>query len=127
MTRRNISSGSPYEPIIGFSRAVHVGDRVVVSGTGPIEADGSLAPDAGGQARRSLAIIEAALAEAGASLGDVVRTRVYLTDVADAEAVFAAHGALFGEIRPACTFVVVAALLNPAWKVEIEAEAILGD
>lgn len=125
MTRRNISSGSPYEPIIGFSRAVVVGDRVMVSGTGPIEADGSLAPDAGGQARRSLAIIEAALAEAGASLGDIVRTRVYLTDVADADAVFEAHGSLFGEIRPACTFVVVAALLNSAWKVEIEAEAIL--
>lgn len=125
MTRRNISSGSPYEPVIGFSRAVKVDGRVLVSGTGPIEADGSLAPDAGGQARRSLAIIEAALAEAGASLADVVRTRVYLTDPADAEAVFEAHGALFGNVRPTSTFVIVAGLLNADWKVEIEAEAII--
>jgi enamine deaminase RidA (YjgF/YER057c/UK114 family) len=125
MTRRNISSGSPYEPVIGFSRAVKVDGRVLVSGTGPIEADGSLAPDAGGQARRSLAIIEAALAQAGASLADVVRTRVYLTDPADADVVFEAHGALFGNIRPASTFVIVAALLNADWKVEIEAEAII--
>jgi enamine deaminase RidA (YjgF/YER057c/UK114 family) len=121
-----VSSGSPFEPTIGFSRAVRLGDRVLVSGTGPVPPPGEPCPeDAGAQARRCFAIVETALREAGAVLGDVVRTRMYITDVADAEAVGAAHGALFAGVRPAATMVVVAALLDPAWKVEVEAEAIV--
>src|SRR5881396_2204328 len=96
--RQRVSSGSPYEPRIGFSRAVRVGDRVVVSGTAPIWPDGSCDPDPGMQARRCLAIILAALAEAGARPEDVVRTRMYLTDVAHADAIGRAHGEVFGEI-----------------------------
>lgn len=118
-----ISSGSPYEPTIGFSRAVRIGDRVLVSGTGPVWPDGSCPDDAGLQARRCFAIIEQALADAGAQLSDVVRTRMFLTSVDDAESVSAVHGALFGHVRPAATMVVVAALLDDRWKIEIEAEA----
>jgi len=124
--RQRISSGSPYEPTIGFSRAVRVGDRVVVSGTAPVWPDGSCDPDPGAQARRCLEIIEAALAEAGASLRDVVRTRMFLTNAADVTAVGRAHGEAFGDVRPAATMVVVAGLVDPRWKVEIEAEALLG-
>jgi len=124
--RRLISSGSPFERTIGFSRAVRVGDRVLVSGTAPVEADGSCAPGAAAQAERCIAIIAAALAEAGARLDDVVRTRLFLTDVADADAVSAVHGRHFGEIRPAATMVVVAALLDPRWRIEMEAEAVIG-
>lgn len=126
MARTNISSGSPFEPVLGFCRAVVVGDRVVVSGSAPIWPDGSIDPDPEKQAARSLDIIEAALAEAGATMADVVRTRIYLTDAAVFDAVARAHGARFSEIRPANTTVVVAALLNPAWVCEIEAEAIIG-
>jgi enamine deaminase RidA (YjgF/YER057c/UK114 family) len=121
--RQRVSSGSPYEPTIGFSRAVRVGDRVVVSGTAPVWPDGSCDPDPGVQARRCLEIIEAALVEAGASLEDVVRTRMFLTDVADVTAVSRAHGEAFGDVRPAATMVVVAGLIDSRWKVEIEAEA----
>ena len=124
--RRRASSGSPWEPVIGFSRAVRVGDRVVVSGTGPIERDGSAAPTAEAQARRCLEIITAALADLGAEVRDVIRTRTYLVDGADADAVGRAHGAVFGDVLPASTMVVVAALLDPAWKVEMEAEAVIG-
>jgi enamine deaminase RidA (YjgF/YER057c/UK114 family) len=123
--RRRVASGSPFEATIGFSRAVRVGDRVLVSGTAPIWPDGSCPDDAGTQARRCLEIIETALGEAGASMADVVRTRMFLTDAAYGDAVGAAHGDVFGEIRPAATMVVVAALLDPRWKVEIEAEAIV--
>jgi enamine deaminase RidA (YjgF/YER057c/UK114 family) len=123
--RRRISSGSPFEKRIGFSRAVRVGDRIVVSGTAPVWPDGSCDPDPEAQARRCLEIIAAALAEAGAGLERVVRTRQYLVDAADAEAVGRAHAEAFGEIRPASTMVVVAALLDPRWRVEIEAEAIV--
>ena len=126
MTRRNISSGSPFEPTIGFSRAVRVGDVVAVSGTAPVWPDGSCDPDAGVQARRCLEIIATALAEAGATMADVVRTRMFLTDAADADAVGAVHGEVFADIRPAATMVVVAALLDPRWKIEIEADAIIG-
>ena len=124
--RRNISSGSPYEPIIGFSRAVWVGDRVVVSGTAPVWPDGSCDPDPEVQAARCLEIILGALAEAGAGPEHVVRTRMFLADAGDADAVGRAHGAVFGEIRPAATILVVQALLDPRWKVEIEAEAVIG-
>lgn len=122
---QRISSGSPYEPTIGFSRAVVAGNRVVVSGTAPVWPDGTCADDAGIQAARCLEIIGAALAEAGASFEDVVRTRMFLTSAAEADAVGRAHGAVFGGIRPAATMVVVAALLDPRWRVEIEAEAVL--
>jgi enamine deaminase RidA (YjgF/YER057c/UK114 family) len=125
MTRKNVSSGSPYEPTIGFSRAVRVGQRVLVSGTAPVWPDRSCDPDAGVQARRCLEIIELALLEAGATTAQVVRTRIYLTDAADADAVARVHGEVFGRVRPAATMVVVAALLDPRWKVEIEAEAIV--
>lgn len=123
--RRRISSGSPFEPTIGFSRAVVVGDRVLVSGTAPVWPDGSCPDDVAVQARRCFEIIEAALAEAGASPADVVRTRMFLTDAADGEAVGRVHGEHFGDVRPAATMVVVAGLLDPRWRVEIEAEAVL--
>jgi enamine deaminase RidA (YjgF/YER057c/UK114 family) len=122
---QRITSGSPFEPTIGFSRALRVDDRVWVSGTGPVWPDGSCADDAGAQARRCFEIIVAALAEAGARTEDVVRTRMFLTSAADADAVSAVHGELFGEIRPAATMVVIAALLDPRWKVEVEAEALI--
>jgi enamine deaminase RidA (YjgF/YER057c/UK114 family) len=125
MTDRRISSGSPFEATIGFSRAVRTGARVLVSGTGPVLADGSCPDDAVAQARRCFEIIAAALAEAGASLADVVRTRLFLTSTDDVDAVSAVHGELFADIRPAATMVVVAALVVPAWKVEIEAEAVI--
>lgn len=120
-----ISSGSPYEARFGFSRAVRVGDRVLVAGTAPIWADGSCPDDAGAQTRRCLEIMEAALVEAGASVGDVVRTRMYITAAADSEAVGLAHGEVFAEALPASTMVVVASLLDPRWKVEMEAEAVI--
>lgn len=124
--RRRISSGSPYEPVIGFSRAVRVGDRVVVAGTAPVWPDGTCDPDPEAQAARCLEIILAALAEAGAGPEHVVRTRLYLTDADDWEAVGRAHGKVFSEIRPASTMLVVAALLDKRWKIEMEAEAMLG-
>jgi len=122
---RRISSGSPYEPRIGFSRAVRVGDRVLVSGTAPVWPDGSCDPDPEIQARRCLEIILGALREAGAGPEHVVRTRTYLTRAEDWEAVGRAHGAVFHDVRPASTMVVVAALLDPRWRVEIEAEAVV--
>jgi len=126
MERQKVSSGSPFEATIGFSRAVRASDHVFVSGSAPIWPDGSCDPDPAAQARRCLDIVLTALAEAGAGPGDVVRTRTFLTDVADAGPVGAVHGEIFGEIRPASTMVVVAALLDPRWKVEIEAEAVIG-
>ncbi len=125
IVRQRVASDSPYEALYGFSRAVRLGDRVLVSGTAPIWSDGSCPPDAATQAHRCLEIIVAALAKAGARPEQVVRTRVYLTDAADAEAVGRVHGSVFGGIRPASTFVVVAALVDPRWRVEIEAEAIV--
>jgi enamine deaminase RidA (YjgF/YER057c/UK114 family) len=125
MARRLISSGSPYERVVGFSRAVAVGDRIFVAGTAPVMPGGAEPPaDAYGQARRCLEIIENALAEAGASLADVVRTRVYLVRREDFEEVGRAHGEAFSEIRPANTTVVTKELVDPRWLVEIEAEAV---
>jgi enamine deaminase RidA (YjgF/YER057c/UK114 family) len=121
--RSRVSSGSPFEARFGFSRALRVGSRVVVSGTAPVWPDGSCDPDAGVQAGRCLEIIAAALAEAGAGMEDVVRTRMFITDVVDSDAVGYAHGEAFGSHRPAATMVVVAGLLDRRWKVEIEAEA----
>ena len=124
--RQRISSGSPYEPAIGFSRAVRVGDRVLVSGTVPIWPDGSCDQDPYAQAKRCLEIIREALQQAGAGMDDVVRTRMYVADRADADGVTRAHGEVFGNIRPASTIILVAGLLDPRWKVEMEAEAIIG-
>jgi enamine deaminase RidA (YjgF/YER057c/UK114 family) len=122
--RDHAGSGSPFEPLIGFSRAIRVGDNVHVSGTGPVFADGSCDPDPAIQAKRCLDIIVAALGDLGATPADVVRTRIYLTDPADIDAVGAAHREVFGEGKPAATAVAVAALLDPRWKVEIEADAV---
>ena len=124
--RKRVASGSPFEPTIGFSRALRTGDRVLVSGTGPFRPDGSCDPDPEAQARRCLEIIGDALAEAGARTDQVTRTRMFITDAAHAEAVGRAHAAVFGEVRPVATMVVVAGLLDPRWKVEIEAEATIG-
>ena len=120
-----MSSGSPWELVVGYSRAVRVGGRVVVAGTAPQWPDGSTNPEPAAQARRCFEIIADALDEAGASVEDVVRTRMYIVDAADFTAIGNVHGEVFGDVRPANTTVVVAALLDPAWKVEIEAEAIV--
>jgi enamine deaminase RidA (YjgF/YER057c/UK114 family) len=125
--RRHIASGSPYERTIGFSRAVRAGRHVLVSDTASISPAGHVDPDAGAQARRCLEIVESALREAGAQLSDVVRTRVFLVDAADGEAVGAVHGEVFGAIRPASAFIVVSGFLDPRWRVEIEADAIVAD
>jgi enamine deaminase RidA (YjgF/YER057c/UK114 family) len=121
--RRRASSGSPFEPVIGFSRAIRVGDRVLVSGTGPVGADDA---EPYMQMRRCIEIVAKALDDLGASLDDVIRTRIYLTDAQHWEAVGAAHGEAFEKARPAATMVVVRALLDPRWTVEFEAEALLG-
>jgi enamine deaminase RidA (YjgF/YER057c/UK114 family) len=124
MTRQNFPGTSPFEPIIGFSRAVRMGNIVHVSGTGPVGADDL---DAAGQTRQVFSIASEILARAGASLQDVFRTRMYLTQASDWEAVGRVHGEIFSNQRPAATMVVVAALLNPKWRVEIEFEAISPD
>ena len=120
MTRTNIPGTSPYEPIIGFSRAVRIGNYVHVSGTGPVGADDG---DAAQQTEQALSIIATALKNAGSSIEHVYRTRIFLTHVEDWEEVGRIHGKYFADIRPAATMVVVAALLNPTWRVEIEADA----
>lgn len=129
MTERrvNITSGSPYEPIIGFSRAVRIGDRVAVGGTAPIGPDGkTFAPgDPAAQTTRCLEIIKQALEEAGAGLENVIRTRMFVTDASHWEEIGKAHGEVFGDIRPASTMVEVSGLLDPDWLVEIEADAII--
>lgn len=127
MKRTLISSASPYEKEIGFSRAVRVGNVIAVSGTAPIMPDGSTAcpNDAAGQTRRCLTIIKDAIEQAGGSLSDVIRTRIYLTDASIWEEVGRAHGEFFADIRPAATMVVVKALLRDDWLVEIEADALV--
>ncbi|GAB3421831.1 RidA family protein [Flindersiella endophytica] len=125
MTRKRVASGSPYEKEYGFSRAVAVGDRILLSGTAPIWPDDFVDPDVSQQTKRCLQIILACLEKLGAGPEHVVRTRVYLTDRDDADVVGAVHGDVFGEIRPVTSFVVVAGLLDPRWSVEIEAEAVL--
>jgi len=125
VTRTNISGASPYEPIYGFSRAVLVGDRVIVAGTAPIWPDSEVDPDPAAQARRCIEIMVGAVGEAGGSVEDVVRTRMFIIDPADADAIGRAHGEVFDEIRPASTMVVVAGLLDPRWKIEMELEAVL--
>jgi hypothetical protein len=124
--RQLVASGSPFEPVIGFSRALRAGNRVLVSGTGPVLPDGGCPEGTAAQARRCWEIVLAALAEAGASAADVVRTRTLLTPEADAEGAMAAHGEVFADVRPASTMLVVHALLDPRWTVEVEAEAQVG-
>lgn len=128
MTQRTlISSGAPWEPLVGYSRAVRVGNVIHVSGTTAVGSNGMLVGigDAHAQTIQILKIIESALEEAGSSLRDVVRTRIYVTDLGTWEAVGRAHGSVFGDIRPACTLVQVAGLIDPDMLVEIEAEAVM--
>ncbi len=123
---RRSSSGSPLESWIGFSRAVRVGDRVIVSSTAPVDAEGVLDPDPAAQARRCLESIREALADLGAEMRNVVCTRIYLLDRRDAEAIGNVHREVFGAIRPASSFVVVSGFLDSRSKVELEVEAIVG-
>lgn len=127
--RKLISSGSPYEPKVGISRAVRVGNVIAVSGTAPLGLDGRTVAvgDAGAQARRCLEIIAVALEKAGASLRQVVRTRTLLVRIEDWETVAAVHGEFFGETRPANTIMQVSRFIDPDWLVELEADAIVDD
>ena len=122
--RERARSHSPYEARYGFARAVRDGDRVLVSGTAPVWEDGSCSPDPAAQAARCCEIIVSALRDLGLEAADVVRTRMFVTDAANADAIGAVHGRFFGEAEPAATMVVVSALLDPRWLVEIEAEAV---
>lgn len=124
--RQNVSSGSPMEPRIGFSRAVRIGPLVAIAGTAPLGPDGkTVGVGAYQQTRRCLEIAVQALSDAGAQLDDVIRTRVLLVDIDDWEAAAKAHGEVFGAVRPACTFVEVSRFIDPDWLVEVEVDAVV--
>jgi enamine deaminase RidA (YjgF/YER057c/UK114 family) len=124
--RQHVYSGTPLEPALGYCRAIRVGDLVCVSATAAIWPDGHVDPSVSVQAERCLEIVAAALEEAGAGIQDVIRTRVFLVDRDDAAAVGKVHGRVFGEVRPATGFIVVSGFIDPRWKVEIEADAVVG-
>src|SRR5947209_2708938 len=127
--RQHVSSGSPYEPRLGIARAVRIGNSIAIAGTAPLGADGrTVAPgDATAQARRCLEIFQQALEGLGASLSDVIRTRILLTRIEDWEIVGQVHGEFFGSIRPANTVIQVTRFIDPEWLVEIEADAVIDD
>src|SRR5215213_1738059 len=127
--RRRVSSGSPYEPLVGISRAVRAGNFVCVAGTAPLDAEGrTVAPgDAGAQARRCFEIVERALESLGAGLADVVRTRILLTRIEDWEAVTRVHGEFFRDVRPVNTVMQVSRFIDPDWLVEVEADAVVNE
>jgi enamine deaminase RidA (YjgF/YER057c/UK114 family) len=129
MDRERISSGTPWEPVVGYSRAVKVGRRIFVSGTTALDREGRLVGigDVYAQTAQALGNIRTALEQAGARVEDVVRTRIYVTDISGWEEVGRAHGEIFGEIRPASSMVEVSRLVDPAMMVEIEADAIVGE
>jgi enamine deaminase RidA (YjgF/YER057c/UK114 family) len=128
-TRTLISSGSPNEPVIGFSRAVRVGPMIFVAGTGPMGADGTLVGpnDVYAQTKQCLETIKAAIEQAGGAIGDTVRTVVMLTSIDQWKEAARAHGEMFGDIRPACTFVQVSGFVSPDWLVEIQADAVIAE
>lgn len=125
--RKMVSTGSPYEPIIGISRAVRIGEMIAISGTAPLDDNGKTVgvEDPAVQARRCIEIAEKALAELGAGLSDVIRTCIFLTDINDWETVGRAHGEFFGDIRPVSTIVQVSRFVDPDWRVEIEFDAVV--
>ncbi len=129
MNKQRVSSGSPYEPRLGISRAVRSGRIIAVAGTAPIGPDGKTAgkDDPAAQARRCIEIIRNALEQSGASLSDVIRTRILLTRIEDWESVGQVHGEFFGEIRPANTVMQITRFIDPDWLVEIEADAVIED